>query len=262
MAGGILHLSDIHFGCENKDAVAAAAECAHAGGFQLTAITGDITQFGHQHEFDDAARWVETLPRPVLMTPGNHDTPYAGLIDRAVAPFARYEHRFGPPWSAGHVGEDLAVQALNTARGLQLRLNWSKGAVDLDHVKAALAEFRLAPPGVLRVVICHHPLMEVVGGPMTGKVRGGREAADLLATAGIDLVLTGHVHTAFALTLPCADGMTHAVGASTLSLRERGFPAGFNIIDWDRETINVKAQGWTGSHYETIRTWALPRRRR
>ena len=30
----------------------------------------------------------------------------------------------------------------------------------------------------------------------------------------------------------------------------------------DAETINVKAQAWTGSHFETFRTWALPRRRR
>ena len=96
--GGILHLSDIHFNCENKAAVQAATQCAEEGDFQLIAITGDITQFGHVDEFEAARAWVKTLSKPVLITPGNHDTPYAGLIDRAFSPFARYQQYFGEPW--------------------------------------------------------------------------------------------------------------------------------------------------------------------
>lgn len=256
----ILHLSDIHFGCENKAAVAAVAECAHGGGFDLIVITGDVTQFGETKEFAAAKAWVDALPQPVLLVPGNHDTPYAGIVDRLAAPFARYERHFGPAWRTGHAGVDFAVQGFNTARGVQIRLNWSKGAADLDHARDVGAA--LSAVAGLRIAACHHPLMEVVGGPMTGNVRGGKAAAGALAEAGVDLVLSGHVHTPFALTLPCNDGRTHAVGAATLSLRERGAPAGFNLIDWDAETIDVRAQGWTGSHFETVRTWALPRRAR
>jgi 3',5'-cyclic AMP phosphodiesterase CpdA len=260
--GAILHLSDIHFGCENKDAVRAAAECAASGDFQLIAISGDITQFGHTDEFEAAKAWVETLPKPVMITPGNHDTPYAGLIDRAVSPFARYEKYFGPAWRGAYDAGDLAARAFNSSRGMQVRLNWSKGAVDLSHVRAAVQGLDEMPQEALRVAVCHHPLMEVVGGPMTGRVRNGRGASDILAHAGIDVVLSGHVHTAFVITLPCADGMTHGVGASTLSQRERGQPPGFNIVEWDRRTLTVRAQAWTGSHFENFRTWALPRRRR
>jgi 3',5'-cyclic AMP phosphodiesterase CpdA len=198
----------------------------------------------------------------VIITPGNHDTPYAGLIDRAISPFARYEKYFGPAWRAVHDGGDLAVRAFNSSRGMQVRLNWSKGAVDPSHVRAAVQDLAALSSETLRVAVCHHPLMEVVGGPMTGRVRGGRTASDILAHAGVDIVLSGHVHTAFVITLPCADGMTHAVGAATLSQRERGQPPGFNIVEWDAETLTIKAQAWTGSHYENYRTWALPRRRR
>ena len=191
-----------------------------------------------------------------MITPGNHDTPYAGLIERALSPFARYEHYFGSPWSSAFEGHDLAARAFNSARGMQFRTNWSKGAVDLEHVEHTVSDLRLCRPASLRVAVCHHPLMEMIGGPMTGKVRGGRAACEVLANAGVDLVLTGHVHAAFALSLPCGDGLTHAVGASTLSTRERGMAAGYNEIAWDAETISVKAQGWTGSHFEPIRTWA------
>lgn len=259
--GRILHLSDIHFGCENKTAVAAAADFAHAGGFDLTAITGDVTQFGHEAEFDAASAWIEALPRPVLITPGNHDTPWAGMFDRLFQPFARYERRFGPAWSAGYDGDGLAARTFNTARGVQVRLNWSKGAADQDHARAVADSLAVAPAGALRVALCHHPLMEVLGGPMTAKVRGGSRAAQILTDRKVDIVLTGHVHVPFALPLPCDDGRSYTVGAGTLSIRERGMPPGFNTIEWDEEQVTVTAQGWTGSRFEPLRTWLLPRRR-
>lgn len=259
--GRILHLSDIHFGCENKAAVAAAAECAHAGGFDLIAITGDVTQFGHEAEFDAACAWIRALPHPVLITPGNHDTPWAGMIDRLFQPFARYERRFGPAWSGAFDGREVAARSFNTARGVQVRLNWSKGAAARDDARTVADSLAQATAGALRVALCHHPLMEVVGGPMTAKVRGGGRAVRILTEGRVDIVLTGHVHIPFALPLPCADGKSYSVGAGTLSIRERGMPPGFNIVDWDAEMVTVTAQGWTGSRFEPLRTWALPRRK-
>jgi 3',5'-cyclic AMP phosphodiesterase CpdA len=117
-----------------------------------------------------------------------------------------------------------------------------------------------AAAGTLRVALCHHPLVEITGGPMTARVRGGSACASILAKGEVDLVLSGHIHTPFALALPCHDERTYAVGAATLSLRERGAPAGFNVIEADEETMTVTAQGWTGSHFEPYRTWSLPRR--
>jgi hypothetical protein len=110
------------------------------------------------------------------------------------------------------------------------------------------------------VVVCHHPLTEMMGAPMTGRVWGGTAAAQRLAEGGADLVLTGHVHVPFALAYPFADERSYAVGAGTLSVRERGAPAGFNRIEADETTVTVTALGWTGSHFEPWRTWALERR--
>jgi hypothetical protein len=95
---------------------------------------------------------------------------------------------------------------------------------------------------------------------MTGRVIGGAAGARLLAGAGVDLILTGHVHTPFAFALPFGDARTYSVGAATLSLRERGTPAGFNVIEAEADGVLVKAMAWTGSRFETSRTWALRRR--
>jgi 3',5'-cyclic AMP phosphodiesterase CpdA len=257
----ILHMSDIHFGAENTLAAAAAADYAHRHPFDLLVISGDLTQDGKALEFEAASRWFAALPGPKMITPGNHDMPQWNP-ERLYNPFGRYERRFGPPGSAWFDGAGLAVRAFNTARGVQLRANWSKGALAPGQASAVAEDLAQAAPGIVRVAVCHHPLMEAPHGPMTGRVIGGPRGAALMAQAGVDLILTGHVHVAFAFALPVADGRTYSVGAATLSLRERGAPPGFNVIEIDADTIRVVAQAWTGSHFEPARTWALPRRAR
>lgn len=256
----IIHLSDIHFGCENKPAVAATRDYIMANPFDLLAVTGDVTTIGAEAEFRAAAEWLRALPGPQLGTPGNHDTPYANLIARLFWPFRRYDKYLGPAWRDGFSGPGLMAQSINTSRGAQIRLNWSKGAIRENDTETVTAALGHAPARTLRVALCHHPLVEVTGGPMTGRVRGGSHCAAILAKGEVDLVLSGHVHTPFALALPCHDERTYAVGAATLSLRERGAPAGFNVIEATEDCVQVTAQGWTGSHFEPFRTWALPRR--
>src|SRR5258706_6489021 len=172
----LLHMTDIHFGGEDAPAVAAATAFAHAAPFDLLVLTGDLTQLGHHDEFAAVKRWLAELPGPQLATPGNHDTPWFGLLERLTAPFARFARSVGPPDDAGFDGPGFVVRTLNSARGWQLRLNWSKGHVSRWQTARALREFRTAPPGALKVLACHHPLAEAVGGPMTGRVRGGRRA--------------------------------------------------------------------------------------
>jgi hypothetical protein len=92
-------------------------------------------------------------------------------------------------------------------------------------------------------VVCHHPLIEMLGGPMTAKVHGGTAAAQAFSQAGVDLVLTGHIHAPFVHPYPFADGCTQAVGSGTLSVRERGVPPSFNVIEVDDVDIRITGPG-------------------
>ena len=256
----IAHLSDIHFGCECKPAVAAAAEWLHKEKPQLIAITGDITRAGTPEEFADAKAWTDALPSPPLLTPGNHDVPYYSIPGRILYPWTRYERAFGLARDHNLDMPGLDLAAVNTARGIQPRMNWSKGQISPGQIRRTAAAIAQSAPGALRVIACHHPLMEMVGGPMTGKVWNGRAAAEAFSKAHADLVLTGHVHAPFTLAYPFGDERTYAVGASTLSVRERGVPIGFNCIEVDEKTIAVTAMAWTGSHFEPWRSWRVDRR--
>lgn len=256
----LAHLSDIHFGGENVAAVTGAAEVLRDGEFDLTIISGDLTQFGEIGEFEAAAAWIKTLPGPVLVTPGNHDAPYIAWFERFFSPFGRFQRLIGQVEGQTHVSPGLAVFGVNTARGVQPRANWSKGQISRSQTERARDWLCATPAGQLKVLVCHHPLTEMIGGPMTARVWGGEAAAKAFSECRVDLVLSGHIHAPFAWPYPFGDAKTYAAGAGTLSLRERGVPAGFNIVEADEREIHVKAQAWKGSHYETARTWSLDRR--
>ncbi len=230
--------------------------------FDLLLVTGDMTQFGRGDEFETARAWLGKLPGPRLATPGNHDTPWAGLLDRVASPFKRYARAIGPVDEDEFTCPGLVARAFNTARGWQLRLDWSKGEITPRQVERAIRDLNLAEPAAVRVLICHHPLIDIPGGPITSRVRGGRRAAARFASAGVDLVLTGHLHAPFVQPFPYGDGLTYAIGAGTLSLRGRGAPPGFNVIDIDGQDLCVTAMAWNGRRLDPYRVWRAPLRGR
>ncbi|RZJ02793.1 MAG: metallophosphoesterase [Brevundimonas sp.] len=259
--GRILQFSDIHFGVEHRHACAAALEYAHANPADLILITGDITQQGFPDEFAAAGEWIRRMPDPRFVIVGNHDVPYWSLTARLFHPWKAFERATGhPAHDHQFLSPSVMVRGVVTARGWQARPNWSKGVIDLAQTRKAAEALRQAPVGALRILACHHPLVEMIGTPMTGDVKRGDEAALIFAEAGVDLITTGHVHVPFALPINLGDHCSYAVGCGTLSHRERGTPPSFNQIDWDAHEITVTAMAWDGQIFAASQTWRLPRR--
>lgn len=259
--GRVLQFSDIHFGVEHKRACAAALDWAHAEPSDLILITGDITQKGYPDEFAAAGDWIKAMPTPRFVIVGNHDVPYWDVAARMFHPWRAFEAATGHPAHDGEfVSDTVMVRGVVTARGWQARPNWSKGVIDLDQTRRAAEALRAAPVGALRILACHHPLVEMIGAPITGDVKRGDAAAEIFAEAGVDLIATGHVHVPFALPIDLSDRCSYAIGCGTLSHRERGAPPSFNEIVWDKRHITVNAIAWTGSVFECSQSWKLPRR--
>jgi 3',5'-cyclic AMP phosphodiesterase CpdA len=149
-----------------------------------------------------------------------------------ISPYARFRalrmaiegHRAMP---------EVAVVSLKTVARAQLRLNWSKGRIrnrELDEALHELAHYQDRP---LKLVTCHHPLVDA-DTKSSGSTHGGRRALAALARAGADAVLSGHVHDAFDLTVDAAGGLPiRLIGAGTLSQRIRTTPPGYNRLEWD-----------------------------
>lgn len=259
--GRLLQFSDIHFGVEHADACAVALDYAHATPSDLILITGDVTQKGLPEEFEAAGRWMRAMPEPHFVIVGNHDVPYYDVFARVFEPWKAFETATGhPAHDHQFIGDSVMVRGVATARGWQARANWSKGVIDLDQTRRAAEALRQAPIGALRILACHHPLIEMVGAPMTGEVKRGDKAALIFAEAGVDLIMTGHVHVPFALAIDLSDRHSYAVGCGTLSKRERGTRPSFNDVSWSAREIVVTAMEWNGHSFEPGPEWKLPRR--
>jgi len=259
----IIQVSDIHFGGENRIATEAALVQFASLEPDLLIIAGDLTRDGATPEFDAAQAWLGRVQQPQLIVPGNHDTPYLGpgeILERLLHPWRRYKSRFGVEDDAVWTRADAAAFTLNTARGAQLRWNWSKGAVSGAQVIRLRQRLQSVAATAVRIVVCHHPLIEITGGPMTARVRGGTLAAETLVEARADLVLSGHIHTPFVAAYPFGDGKTVAVGSGTLSVRERGAPPSFNLIEVEGADIRVTAFALERTRFQVWRSWAFERR--
>ena len=253
----VAHLADPHFGCEDAAAEAAVA-AVHALAPDLTVIAGDLTFEGRSREFALARSWLARLPQPRLVTAGNHDAPVWNVPLRLFSPFGRFRAYLGCP--RGEVRTPgLYARALNTARGTQARLDWSKGSIRLDETRRAIDDMRGAGDA-LKILVCHHPLVEPKAAAVSGAVRRGMAAARLLAAGGVDLILTGHVHQPFAFALPWGDGLTLCVGVGTLSRRTRGTPPCFSLIDALPATIEVTPLEWTGAGFAPAQKTVFARR--
>ena len=232
----LAHISDIHFCGQHREAIEAVRQNLEAEPVDGVVVTGDITADGQAAEFAAAFDWFNTLPAPVLVLPGNHDTPYFNLAARAVAPFARYHKYLRRALVAGRVRhdpwrtDDFAIAPINTARGMQLRLNWALGAISRGQSTRAARVLAPASPNALRIVATHHPLIWPEQSPIIGDTRGGARAMARLVNAGARLFLSGHLHASIVATVHTKNGAAISVSAGTLSARLRGEPPSFNRL--------------------------------
>jgi len=224
------HISDLHFGAEDRAALDWLAADVARERPDGVICTGDLTMRGTVREFDAAADYLAALPTPVSIEPGNHDMPYYWeLLTRLRQPFAR----FGAMRArAHHDVPGVVLASLPTVAPAQWRINWSKGCVAPHALAEALRQ--LAGAQGLKLVACHHPLVDA-DTRGTGSTRGGHRALAMLAAAGADAVLSGHVHDPFDRMVDTAGGPIRMIGAGTLSERTRVSAASYNRLEWSAQ---------------------------
>jgi 3',5'-cyclic AMP phosphodiesterase CpdA len=241
----LFHLSDIHFGLEDRAALAFAERCIAQEAPAAVAITGDLTMRARHREFASACRWIQRLKVPVTVEVGNHDLPYFNLAERFLDPYRRFrtiktlvERRID---LREGTGPGAAIVPLKTTARAQMRLNWSKGWVTEPALARTLAQIDALPVGTRVLVACHHPLVET-GTRGTALTRGGERALTALAGRKVLAVLSGHVHDAFDLTHETSAGPVRMIGAGTLSQRIRSTPPGFNQLTISGQELTVRVR--------------------
>lgn len=233
----IFHLSDLHFGLEDRRALAWVERCIVDERPDAVAITGDLTMRARHREFAAACRWISDLGPPVTVEVGNHDMPYFNLIERFTDPYRRFrtikslvEREIDLP--------GLAIVPLKTTTRAQWRWPWSNGWVTQQALAATLQAIDALPQGCRVIVAAHHPLTE--HDPRGKRLTiNGTQAMEALAARGVMAILTGHVHDAFDIVQRTPAGDLRMIGAGTLSKRIRSSPPSFNELTIDGNEIRV-----------------------
>ena len=241
----LVHLSDLHFG--RVDTTLLAPLRAHIEGIgpDVVVVSGDLTQRAKAAEFEAARAYLDSLPAPQIVVPGNHDISLYNVFRRFVQPLKRYKRYITDDLDPIHVDDEIAVLGINTARSLTFK----DGRINKEQVAKMREELAGLDPGIIRVVVTHHPFDLPRNAGDNDLVNRAPMAMAAFAECGVDLLLAGHLHLSHADSTaeryPFSEYAALVIQAGTAtSKRARGEVNSFNAIRVEPTRVEVDRYGW------------------
>ena len=87
----VAHVSDLHFGDVDSTILEILRRRLLALAPNLVVVSGDLTQRAKPEQFREARAFLDTLPKPQIVVPGNHDVPLYNVFLRFLCPLGRYK---------------------------------------------------------------------------------------------------------------------------------------------------------------------------
>jgi 3',5'-cyclic AMP phosphodiesterase CpdA len=249
----IAHLSDIHFGSLNHQVVEPLIEKITELMPDVVAVSGDLTQRARSHQFKEASAFLDRLPRPQIVVPGNHDVPLHNVWARFFQPLKKYRQFITEDLRPVHQDDEIAVVGLNTARSLTIK----GGRINDRQVAWIREKLCNLEPEVIRIVVTHHPFDLPEGHDERNLVGRARMAMETLASCGADLFLAGHLHvshTTHSATRYNIEGHSALLvqAGTATSSRGRGEENSFNLIRIDKPEIEIDRYVWEPQQHTFI----------
>ena len=211
----------------------------------LLVVSGDLTQRARISEFADARAFLDHLPQPQIIVPGNHDIELYNLYGRFVERLQRYRAYISEDVEPFYSDDELTVVSVNTARSMTFK----GGRINDEQVARLQRQLATAGPGAVNLLVAHHPLdlPATSDQPLVGRARSVLKA---LTDCGVDLILSGHLHvsqlTAPAERLRIGGHTAVLVQAGTaISTRSRGEGNSYNVLETERNRIVIHRRAWS-----------------
>ena len=190
----LLHISDVHFGPPHRPEVAAGVlRLIDEKKPDAVVVSGDLTQRAKPHQFRQARRFVDQISVPSIVVPGNHDVPLYRVWERLFSPYGAYRKNFAEELEPALELPGLAIVGINTAHGWTLK----DGSISLRRLEQVASHFRQVAEGVYKIVVAHHQLIPPPTFGTQRVLHHAHEAIGCFSSAGVDLVLSGHLHQAY-----------------------------------------------------------------
>jgi len=217
----------------------------------LVVVSGDLTQRARPEQFRQARQFVDSMIAmkvPTLTVPGNHDVPLYRVWERIFNPFGCYKKYFSQELEPVYRDDDMLVVGINTAHGWTIK----DGRIRLRRLLEVEKLLRDTPETVFKVVVAHHHMIPPPNFGTQRVLANAYEAIDLFSSAGVDLILSGHLHQAYIGNSEefYPKGRPPVVilhSGTTTSNRGRGGERERNTCNWiqfDRESMVVSHYRW------------------
>jgi 3',5'-cyclic AMP phosphodiesterase CpdA len=228
----LVHLSDLHFGRVDRTVADALAGLLRRLQPHVVAVSGDFTQRARRSQFRQARAFLDSLPQPQIVVPGNHDIPLFNLVARMLYPLGGYLRYITTDLQPLLSDSELAVIGMNTTQPKSHK----GGAVSYDDLQRVCGVLGGLRDEVVKVVVGHHPFDDV-------------SAVERMVQSGADVFLTGHLHvtyTGHTAERYVAGGRSAIVveAGTATSTRMRGEANAFNLLHIEREQVIVESYGW------------------
>lgn len=241
----VVHLSDIHFGRVDYATVKPLTEAVSAIAPDVVVLSGDLTQRARESQFEEARRFLDALPKPQIVVPGNHDVPLYNLFARFLAPLDNYRKIISNDVEGFYRDNEIAIVGVNTSRSATFK----NGRINEEQVARVRALLCGLDSTITKIVVTHHPLDLPRQFPEGDLVGRARMAIESLAPCGVDVFLAGHYHfghtgdTDSRYQIDGYNGLIVHAGTAT-STRGRGEPNSFNVIRIDSPELVVERYSW------------------
>ncbi|MCE2563095.1 metallophosphoesterase [Komagataeibacter sp. FNDCF1] len=203
----------------------------------MIALTGDLTNMGLPGECRNALRWLEQMPAPCTVIPGNHDTLVHDNWQRTVGLWQPWMGRLPFPF-VRRVGPVALIGVSSAVPTPWFRATGTMGARQAARLRALLHE--TGRQGLCRIVMIHHP--PVPGLAITRKALTDPDNfATCIAREGAEMVLHGHIHTSTVSSLPGPRGAVPVLGIASASARSRD---PLRAAGWNRITVSACETGY------------------
>jgi 3',5'-cyclic AMP phosphodiesterase CpdA len=241
----LIHLSDLHFGRVDPVIIDPLLAFISLTKPDLVAVSGDLTQRARSEQFREARKFLDAIPFPKIVVPGNHDVPLHNVFARLFRMLDRFRRYICEDLEPFYLDDEIAVAGVNTTRAL----TGKNGRISRRQLEKLRDRFAPLLPALTRIVVTHHPFDLPPGVKGDRVVLRARLAMKVMAEIRIDMLLAGHFHRAgttqttarYKINNYCA--LIVASGTTT-STRGRGQPNSFNVIQIERPRVKISQYHW------------------
>jgi 3',5'-cyclic AMP phosphodiesterase CpdA len=238
----IVHLSDIHFGTADFTVAAKVVEKINEIKPDVVVVSGDLTQRARSVEFQQAREFLDQLPQPQIVVPGNHDVPMHNIFDRFLRPLHKFQKYITNNLMPTFIDDEIAIVGVNTARSLTIK----DGRINKEQVQYIQSKLCGLNDDFLKIVVTHHPFDLPEGSHHDEVVGRAKKAMRRIAECGGDVFMAGHLHvshidtTAKRYKLESGKLALVIQAGTATSVRVRGEVNSFNLIEFDRPQLKIE----------------------